>query len=102
MIENQIFRNSEQKEVYMVIELRSRNQITLPKRIMEILKLSEHQQFDISIDDNQNILLKPVVVMEKEFLSINDLEESYMQYKAGNYKVSSSAAELIKDLKLKE
>lgn len=86
----------------MVIELRSRNQITLPKRIMEVLKLSEHQQFDVSIDEHHNILLKPVIVMEKEFLSINDLEESYMAYKAGNYKVASSAAELIQDLKLEE
>lgn len=86
----------------MVIELRSRNQITLPKKIMEALKLSEHQQFDISVDEHQNILLKPVVLMEKEFLAINDLEESYLEYKSGSYKVSNTASELIKTLKLEE
>lgn len=41
------------------------------------------------------IVIKPVLVMEKEFLTINDLEESYMEYKSGNCKISSTAANLI-------
>jgi AbrB family looped-hinge helix DNA binding protein len=65
------------KEVdYMIIELRKKSQITIPKEIIHQLNLQEKDQLEISIKDGI-IIIEPVVVYSKSY--IKKLEETVMR-----------------------
>lgn len=51
----------------MIIELRKKSQITLPKEIVKKLNLQEGDRFEISVD-NGCIKLEPVAVYSKEYI----------------------------------
>lgn len=51
----------------MIIELRKKSQITLPKEIVKQLNLQEGDKLEISIE-NGYIKLEPVVVYPKEYI----------------------------------
>lgn len=51
----------------MIIELRKKSQITLPKEIVKELNLQEGDKFEISIEDGI-IKLVPVAVYSKEYI----------------------------------
>ena len=51
----------------MIIELRKKSQITLPKEIVKNLNLQEGDKFEVSIE-NGSIKLEPVAVYPKEYI----------------------------------
>lgn len=51
----------------MIIELRKKSQITLPKEIVNNLNLQEGDKFEVSIE-NGYIKLEPVAVYPKEYI----------------------------------
>ena len=51
----------------MIIELRKKSQITLPKEIVKNLNLKEGDKFEVSIE-NGTIMLEPVVVYPNEYI----------------------------------
>ena len=58
----------------MLIELRQKSQLTLPKEIVKELNLNKGDQLDISISDG-NIKITPVAVYPKSY--IDKLQEEY-------------------------
>ena len=51
----------------MIIELRKKSQITLPKEIVKQLNLSEGDKFDITVEGGY-IKIEPVVVYSKQYV----------------------------------
>ena len=51
----------------MIVELRKKYQITLPKEIVKQLNLSEGDKFDITVEGGY-IKLEPVVVYSKQYV----------------------------------
>ncbi len=60
----------------MIIELRKKSQITIPKEIIHQLNLQEKDQLEISIKDGV-IVIEPVAVYSKSY--IQKLEETVMR-----------------------
>lgn len=60
----------------MLIELRKKSQITIPKEIVNELNLEEKDQLEISVK-NGVIMIEPVAVYSKAY--IKKLEESVMR-----------------------
>ena len=60
----------------MIIELRKKSQITIPKEIVHQLNLQENDQLEISIKDGF-IIIEPVAVYSKAY--IQKLEETVMR-----------------------
>ena len=52
----------------MIVELRKKSQITLPKEIVKQLCLNEGDSFEVIIE-NGCILLQPVAIYPKEYIS---------------------------------
>lgn len=63
----------------MLVELRTKSQVTIPKEIVGRLGLSEGDQLDIREEDG-TITLVPVAVYPKKYL--NDLEQEIRAVKA--------------------
>ncbi len=83
----------------MIIELRKKSQITLPKEIVKNLNLQEGDKFDVSIE-NGCIKLEPVAVYSKEYIlklarEIQVLRED----KELEYETFSNVDDLLKSLK---
>ncbi len=51
----------------MIIELRKKSQITLPKEIVKELSLKQGDQFEITVDEG-TIKLEPVAMYSKKYL----------------------------------
>lgn len=60
----------------MIIELRKKSQITIPKEIVNELNLEEKDQLEISVK-NGVIMIEPVAVYSKSY--IQKLEETVMR-----------------------
>jgi AbrB family looped-hinge helix DNA binding protein len=60
----------------MIIELRRKSQITIPKDIIKALNLQEKDQLEISVK-NGVIVIEPVAVYSKSY--IRKLEETVMR-----------------------
>ena len=63
----------------MLVELRTKSQVTIPKEIVARLGLSEGDQLDIREEDG-TITLVPVAVYPKKYL--NDLEQEIRAVRA--------------------
>ena len=63
----------------MLVELRTKSQVTIPKEIVARLGLSEGDQLDIREEDG-TITLVPVAIYPKKYL--NDLEQEIRAVKA--------------------
>mgnify|MGYP001625574597 CR=1 FL=1 len=63
----------------MLVELRTKSQVTIPKEIVARLGLSEGDQLDIREEDGA-ITLVPVAIYPKKYL--NDLEQEIRAVKA--------------------
>jgi len=59
----------------MIIELRQKSQITIPKEIINSLHLEEGDHLDIKIEDGV-ILIEPVAIYSKAY--VKKLEDSVM------------------------
>lgn len=62
----------------MIIELRKKSQITLPKEVVKELNLKHGDQFEITVEDGI-IKLEPVAMYSKKYLK--KLEEEIKQLK---------------------
>lgn len=85
----------------MIIELRKKSQITIPKEIINELNLQEKDQLDISIK-NGVIVIEPVAIYSKSY--IQKLEETVMRinedpskYNAGPFKSEEEAINYLED-----
>lgn len=85
----------------MIIELRKKSQITIPKEIISALNLHEKDQLDISIKDGV-IMIEPVAIYSKSY--IQKLEETVMRisedpikYNVGPFKSVEEAIKYLED-----
>lgn len=60
----------------MIIDLRKKSQVTIPKEIVTELNLQEGDHLDISVEDGA-IIIEPVAVYSKSY--IQKLEETVMK-----------------------
>lgn len=86
----------------MVIELRKKSQITLPKEIVEKLNLEVGDKFEVSIE-NGSIKLEPVAIYPKEYIFklVEEIQILREENKVG-YDKFDNVDDLIKSLKDKE
>ena len=82
----------------MIVELRKKSQITLPKEIVKQLCLNEGDNFEVIVE-NGCILLQPVAVYSKEYISKLEKEIKELKNKSLNNKSFDNTDDLIKDLK---
>jgi len=85
----------------MIIELRKKSQITIPKEIINELNLQEKDQLDISIK-NGVIVIEPVAIYSKSY--IQKLEETVMRinedpskYNVGPFKSVEEAINYLEE-----
>lgn len=86
----------------MIIELRKKSQITIPKEIINKLNLQEKDQLEISIQ-NGIIVIEPVAIYSKSY--IQKLEETVMRinedptmYNAGPFKSVEEVINYLEDV----
>jgi len=85
----------------MIIELRKKSQITLPKEIVNALNLAEGDQLEVSII-NGVISLEPVAIYPKNYLDKIEEEIKYLkESNSDQYKTYDDVDELIRNLKTK-
>ena len=86
----------------MLIELRKKSQITLPKEIVNKLNLEEGDKFEVSIE-NGIIKLEPVAVYKVQYIAKLVEEVQILREEVNcKYHVSNSVDDLMKKLKDKE
>jgi AbrB family looped-hinge helix DNA binding protein len=85
----------------MIIELRKKSQITIPKEIINELNLKEKDQLDISIQEGI-IVIEPVATYSKSY--IQKLEETVMRinedpskYNVGPFKTVEEAINYLEE-----
>jgi len=81
----------------MTITMTSKNQITLPKKIVDALRLSKGALFDITVKSD-HIELVPLEVAKREFsdAEYEKLEQLYKQEKGSAKKLTKSYINKIK------
>lgn len=81
----------------MTITLTSKNQITLPKKIVDALRLHKGSLFDVSVKSNR-IELIPLEVAEREFTDkeYEKLEKFYQKEKGSAKRVTKEYINSIK------
>lgn len=81
----------------MTITMTSKNQITLPKRIVDTLHLHRGSLFNVKVQSNR-IELVPLEVQEREFSDeeYEKLERLYQKEKSSAKKVTKKYIESIK------
>lgn len=87
------------KEGVMIIELRKKSQITLPKEIVKELNLIEGDKLEVSIV-NGTITLEPVAVYPKQYLIKLEEEISVLKEDSNiKHKAFDHIDDLMKSLK---
>lgn len=85
----------------MIIELRKKSQITLPKEIVKELNLLEGDKFEISVV-NGLITLEPVAIYPKEYLMKLEEEINVLKEESNiKYEIFNNIDDLMKSLKEK-
>ncbi len=83
----------------MIIELRKKSQITLPKEVVKKLNLQEGDKFQVIIE-NGDIKLVPIVVYPKEYIKkITEEVQLLREDPKNQYNVFDNIDELIKSIK---
>lgn len=86
----------------MIIELRKKSQITLPKEVVKQLFLKEGDSFEVIIK-NGCILLQPVAIYSKEYISKLASEIKVLRENPNlEYESFENVDDLINSLKDKE
>ena len=83
----------------MIIDLRKKSQITIPKEIVAQLSLQEGDHLDASVKDGV-IILEPVAVYSKSYIkkiedTIMMLNEESNEYNVGPFKTVEDAIEYL-------
>lgn len=85
----------------MIVELRKKSQITLPKEIVKQLCLNEGDNFEVIVE-NGCILLQPVAIYPKEYITQLASEIRKLRDKTkNNQETFENVDDLINDLKQK-
>lgn len=83
----------------MIIELRKKSQITVPKEIVDELSLQEGDHLDVSVKDGI-IVIEPVAVYSKAYIeklekTVLRLNEDTSEYKIGPFKTVEEAIKYL-------
>lgn len=83
----------------MIIELRKKSQITLPKEIIKKLNLKEGDKFEIYVE-NGCIKLEPVAIYSKEYIAklVEEIQVLKEETKI-DYNTFNNIDDLLKNLK---
>ncbi len=83
----------------MLVELKTKSQVTIPKDIVNSMKLNQGDQFEI-IEDNGKIVLIPVAVYPEHIIKNlkAEVEEIKESIKAGKRPVFDSIDSLFEEL----
>jgi len=83
----------------MIIDLRKKSQITIPKEIIDELNLYEGDHLDISVKDGK-IIIEPVAVYSKSYIqklenTVLRLQEDSSNYNVGPFKSVEEAIQYL-------
>lgn len=83
----------------MLVELKSKSQVTIPKDIINSMKLSQGDQFEI-LEDNGKIILVPVAIYPSHVIEHikESVEEIKKNIKNGQQPVFDSLDSLFEEL----
>lgn len=83
----------------MIIELRQKSQITIPKEIIRKLGLKEGDSFDITIEDGA-IRLTPVAIYSRKYVNElkNEIREIKEKIASGTQPVFDNIDDLFSEL----
>ena len=86
----------------MIIDLRKKSQITIPKEIVDTLNLQEGNHLDISMKDG-TIIIEPVAVYPKSYIkkleeTVMRINEESMNYDVGPFKSVEDVMKYLEDL----
>ena len=79
----------------MLLQLRDKNQLTLPKEIIDKLGLHKDDTLNVVLEDDK-IVIRPVSIVETKLLT--ELKEAFEDIKNGKVKSFDSIDDLLKDL----
>ncbi len=83
----------------MLVELKAKSQVTIPKDIVNSMELNQGDQFEVT-EENGKIILVPVAICSEQVIKslkaeINEIKESI---KNGNQPVFDSVDSLFEEL----
>ena len=83
----------------MIIELRKKSQVTIPKEVVDELNLQEGDHLDVSVKDGV-IVIEPVAVYSKAYIeklekTVLRLNEDTSEYKIGPFKTVEEAIKYL-------
>jgi AbrB family looped-hinge helix DNA binding protein len=86
----------------MIIDLRKKSQITIPKEIVDELNLQEGDHLDVSIKDGI-IMIEPVAVYSKSYIkkledTVMRLNEEQTKYNDGPFKSIEDAISYLEEI----
>ena len=83
----------------MMVELRQKAQVTIPKELVDKLGLSEGDKFDV-FEDNGTICFMPVAVYPKKYLTLlrEEIEETKSKIASGEQPVFDDIDALFEKL----
>lgn len=79
----------------MLLQLRDKNQLTLPKEIIDKLGLHKDDTLNVFLEDDK-IVITPVSVVETKLLT--ELKEAFEDIRNGKVKSFDTIDDLLKDL----
>jgi len=85
----------------MIIELRKKSQITIPKEIIDQLNLQEGDHLEVSVKDGA-ILLEPVAIYSKSYIqkledTVMRINENPNKYNVGPFTSVEEAIEYLEE-----
>jgi len=85
----------------MIIELRKKSQITIPKEIINELNLQEKDQLEISIK-NGVIVIEPVAIYSKSYIqkleeTVMRINEDPLKYNVGHFRSVEEAINYLEE-----
>ncbi len=86
----------------MIIDLRKKSQITIPKEIVEELNLQEGDHLEISVK-NGSIIIEPVAIYSKSYIkkledTVMRLNEERIKYNVGPFKSVEDAKSYLEEI----
>lgn len=86
----------------MIIDLRKKSQITIPKEIVDELNLQEGDHLEVSVKEGA-IIIEPVAVYSKSYIkkledTIMRLNEDTIEYNVGPFKTVEDAIRYLEEL----
>ena len=85
----------------MIIELRKKSQVTIPKEIVNELNLNEGDHLDISVKDGV-IIIEPAAVYSKSYIkkledTVMRISEEPIEYNVGPFKSVEEAINYLEE-----